>query len=53
MKFAFSSQIYVKVCSLPKHLRPVLLNQGSIEPQGFGESVLGVRRIGLPHLYDS
>ena len=30
--------------------RAVVLNLGSIEPQGFGESVSGVRRFGLPHL---
>ena len=32
---------------------PVVLNLGSIEPQGFGESVSGVRRFGSPHSYDS
>ena len=40
-------------------VRPIIssiaevLNLGSIEPQGFGESVSGVRRFGSPHSYDS
>ena len=40
-------------------IRPIIssiaevLNLGSIEPQGFGESVSGVRRFGSPHSYDS
>ena len=41
---------------LHDHAHPssaVVLNLGSIEPQGFGESVSGVRRFGSPHSYDS
>ena len=33
--------------------KSVVLNLGSIEPQGFGESVSGVRRFGSPHSNDS